>query len=128
MSRLAFSLYLHIIPFLWKFKQHIQIFFPTCRSHWVNYFYKLSNSKALKIISTIRRILSFCQAQPKLQVQLEAELDLISMLKRWKMTILAWNQQNLLSNLCRSTLVDSKTILKRWKMAIMEDDINGRYP
>ena len=32
---------------------------------------------------------------------------------QWKMSLLAWNQQNI----CRSTLVASETILKRWKTA-----------
>jgi hypothetical protein len=36
---------------------------------------------------------------------------------QWKMTLLAWNQQNV----CSSTLVEPETILKRWKKASMED-------
>jgi hypothetical protein len=39
---------------------------------------------------------------------------------QWKMTILAWNHQNIF----RSTLVESETILKRRKMASMKDNIN----
>jgi hypothetical protein len=41
------------------------------------------------------------------------------------------NQQNLLSNSCRSTLVKQKPVwkyLKRWKTTSMEDDLNGRQP
>ena len=43
------------------------------------------------------------------------EDDLSGRRPQWKTTLLAWNQQNLLSNICRFTLVESKTILKRWK-------------
>ena len=72
-----------------------------------------------------KRCVHFCQAQPKLQVQLEAKLALISIppLTRASCEI-AWNQQNLLCNICMSNLVESATILKRWMTASMEENIN----
>ena len=38
------------------------------------------------------------------------------------------NQQNLLSNNCRSTPVEHETILKMWKTTSMEDNLNGGGP
>ena len=43
------------------------------------------------------------------------EDDLSRRQPQWKTTLLVQNQQNLLCNICRSTLVESQTILKRWK-------------
>ena len=60
----------------------------------------------------------------KLQVQLEAEFSF-----NLNSTLLAWNQQNLLSNIGRSTLVESKSILKNLeigKTTSMEDNLHGR--
>ena len=69
----------------------------------------------------------FCQAQPKLQVQLEAELAFISISPPPGQV--AGNERNLLFNVGKSTLSESNfLLLKRWKMTSMENDLRGRWP
>ena len=63
----------------------------------------------------------YCQAQPQLQL---AELALFSICPTRNNMEIAGNEQNLLSNICRYTLVELTTILKFW----MEDNLNGRRP
>jgi hypothetical protein len=43
---------------------------------------------------------------------------------QWKTTLLAWNQQNLLCKIYRSTLLESKTIFKGG-FTFMEDNISS---
>ena len=78
------------------------------------------------------KVSEFCQAQPKIQVQLEAELALISISPTPQASSdIAGNGQNLLSNIGRSTLVESNSILKilkKWKTTSMEDDLSRQQP
>ena len=59
------------------------------------------------------------------------EDDLNGRQPKWKMTYIIDNEENLLSNICKSTLLELKIILKIWKRrktTSMEDDLNGRGP
>ena len=78
----------------------------------------------------------YCQAQPQSQLSW-AELALILFPPApgrppvRTSSEIAGNERNLLSSICRSTLVELKfgfEKLKRWKTTSMEDDLNGRRP
>ena len=75
----------------------------------------------------------YCQAQPSFKFNLRLSLALISVspTPTRASSEIAGNEQNLLSNIGRSTLVESKSILKileKGKTTSMEDDLSGRRP
>ena len=72
----------------------------------------------------------FCQAQPSFKFNLRLSLALISVspTPTRASSEIAVNERNLLSNIGRSTLVESISILKKGKTTSMEDDLSGRRP